>query len=182
MYAPFEGRELLRAYVQHRRALRDRLVADAQGAPPIPGPARGAPFPLPGAGAVVTDELVLELWRGAFAEPAAADAGRDAWTDALRTKFEIAGRLAERYSDVLRPGAGPAGLEAHAILAALITLRYTRGRDVRDLNAALKLVDFLASQEQAISSQPLARLALRVAVDAELEAVERLMTEHGVRA
>lgn len=205
-YAPFQGAAFLDSFRRSRAALCERLRAtvgaptdkspdegfDAAVARALRGePSGGGPEPfrerslavlpaVPRERAFETRELLLDLWQAHLADPDRVTR-RDAWVETLLRRFEVTKRLHVGYTAALRPARPDCGAgENYALLAALLLFRHGRTRGLRELNTALKLIDLLASGDDGRrASMPRALLA---AVEAELVAVERLATEHGVAA
>jgi hypothetical protein len=207
MYTPYEGPDLLRAFLGHRRTLarelsllREQALAnlseDAEIAEEIrqtcledqaslgDGPLRRRSMSVlpaqPGERDFNTRELLLDLWHICAYDSPSADRMCTPWVRFLLARFEVTKRLYRSYSTDLKPAAKGSKLaDNYALLAALLMHQNGLSPDVRYLNAALKLIDLLASVGPS-KLGTLARFTTLVAVEAEQTAVQALLDRHKI--
>jgi len=207
MYTPYEGPDFLRAYLSHRRQLRDELSALRRQALAHPSkdldiaeeirqaclpdsshlgqkPLRSRPLAVlpaqPGQCEFTTMDVLLDLWHCFGYDPPRAERQGSAWLDVLVSRFEVTKRLYRGYTTSLRPvdrTRGPA--ENYALLAALLMHSHRAGGSVKYLNAVLKLNDLLASIGPSTQGT-ITQLVQLVAVEAELAALQDRLEHHRV--
>jgi len=79
-----------------------------------------------------------------LAEPGEVDESANEIVRKLRQKYEVFGRVADRYSPEIRKvGEEWAGQEVCGLLAYILLCQFSQGNDYRNLNATLKIGDSL---------------------------------------
>jgi len=200
MYTPYEGPDLLRAFMDDRLQFLDRLQratsvispnaeqeaqarqisADGNGPNPLstrtivvlPTHPRQEPFE--------TLPLLLHLWSCELHGSEDMRTLAREWEGVLLGRYEITKRLYTRYTETLRADSDDwSPLEPYALLSALLARRYAEAGNLKYLNAMLKLKDLLSSA-QAEEHGPLTTHGALVAVRAEIDAFQALISVHGV--
>lgn len=166
MFSPFEGPRLLSEYVAARQDACKRYEAAVPRTVPA-GPAE----PLPAVvGAPIATESLLSQLVGAVR--AGEDAGVRDWVDVFVRKFEVGKRLRRSYGADLHPlDRAPLGRNAYAQLAFLVASVIRDGRDLRLLNALLKLNDLVLSAPELDDE---AAALIGPAIDRELALVREI--------
>ena len=207
MYTPYEGPAFLRAYLSHRRQLKDELSVLRHQSLAHPSkdleiseeirqaclqdsshlgqrPLQSRPLAVlpaqPGQCEFTTMDLLLDLWYCFAYDPPRAELQGPAWLDVLVSRFEVTKRLYGGYTASLKPverKRGPA--ENYALLASLLMHRHRAGNNIKYLNAVLKLNDLLASIGPSTLGT-ITQLVLLVAVEAELAAVQASLEHHRI--
>ena len=166
MYTPFEGPEFLRAYFDQRATWKNEarttsshgsispeIVDDIvsrllvqETASSVWKEHRYRVLPAqPGEVDFVTRDLLLDLWFRPRNTGQDSDTAKS-WLDSVIRKFEVSGRLYQRYGVDLKPiikqYADPVN---YALLASLAVYQYIPTSNLKYLNVTLKLLDLLSS-------------------------------------
>lgn len=170
MYAKFEGRQFLTDYMASRKAMRRKLGPSdmtVSGDISIPGFDVCAPE-------TKTEDILERLVKVAQSDSAASSQEVLAWIDLFARKFEASKRLRRSYGPGFLPlDRAPVRRKAYAELAFLIASVIGQAKNLRLLNALLKLNDLVLSGPEL--DQETAAL-LGYAIDRELECVCVLAT------
>lgn len=142
MYASYRGAAFVEDYQRHRHDVLAQLHAQRGAGGARTAAADGADAPAPGQEPIDTIDILRRCslrWRARGADPVVT-----AWVDVLGRKFEFAHRLRAAYGSDLRPSTdAETEVLAYALLGELIAAT-TPERDLRQLNALLKVNDLLS--------------------------------------
>lgn len=195
MYAPYQGRALIAAYVAAREAAVDGVRAASGGAnEPWLTSARGYVERRQTAGATApktsiasfsiadttsTDRLLESLIGTQLAgidEPIVKD-----WLDRLTQRFEVTKKLFERYPAGFRKGEGDTrSVRRYWLFAVALALACARTNHLKFVSALLKVNDLLCSLPADDLAAGLPAGGLEFVVGVERHCVERIGKKAGV--
>ena len=102
------------------------------------------------------------------------------WAEVLLKKFEVCKRVYSAYTKALKPrGTKYDCLLVYALLSVILMSLYERRKNLKHLNAVLKLNDLIGSA-WGIDQSFVTQVAVLVALDREMGSVLELVTEQGV--
>ncbi len=210
MYTPYEGPEFLKAYLSHRRQLRDELFAarDMELANPSrlsqnldiaeeireaclqdsshlgQKPLRSRSLTVlpaqPGQCEFNTKDLLLDLWHCYAYDPPRAELQGTAWLDVLVSRFEVTKRLYGGYTTSLKPLARTRGPAENYALLAALLIHRHRAVSNVKYLNAVLKLNDLVASIGPSIQGTITQLVLLVAVEAELAAVQAELEHHRV--